>query len=266
MQKAAKLNSNFSDHYLNVAGDNGASYYGGNQGWWMDKVMTGDDTKRRLIKDKYYRLARIGCGTIAMSDVELYLTLQNRGYCLSVSASFDRDFPETGLCKIAAYRDYIEQMYATKYAIPDVVAGLHPSAMKKGLVSFLTANHSPYTKVKWSRYGKAAGVIRKQKILSEIERMLNADIPVVCAYHSFARKEIRLYTSLQNAKENFMTEADGRVTSHYMTIIGLYQYSDEQSGKDKYILEVVSWGRVYYIDYDRYAKKIDYFSNILSVY
>ena len=54
--------------------------------------------------------------------------------------------------------------------------------------------------------------------------------------------------------------------SHYMTIIGLYRYASEQPLQYKYILEVVSWGQVYYIDYDMYAKNLNYFSNILSVY
>ena len=43
-------------------------------------------------------------------------------------------------------------------------------------------------------------------------------------------------------------------------------YADNQPLQYKYILEVVSWGEVFYIDYDIYAKNLDYFSNILSVY
>ena len=43
MYEVAKLNSKFSDHYLNVAGKDGSTYHGGNQGWWQDKVTTGDD-------------------------------------------------------------------------------------------------------------------------------------------------------------------------------------------------------------------------------
>ena len=54
--------------------------------------------------------------------------------------------------------------------------------------------------------------------------------------------------------------------SHYMTIIGLYRCASDQPLQYKYVLEVVSWGQVYYIDYDMYVKNLNYFSNILSVY
>lgn len=266
MYQVAALHSRFADHYLKIAGDDGKIYDGGNQGWWTDKVTTGDDTVGRLFKDSYYRLVKIGCGTVAMSDAELYLTLQNSGYGLDVPTSFDGEFRRTGVCRIEAYRDYLEQMYAAKYAVNDVIAGLHPAAMQRGLGSFLKANNSAYGRVKWARYGRIAGVMRKQKILDEIERMLKEDIPVVFSYHSFLKKEIRLYTSLHNAKEHVKTEGDGRATSHYMTIIGLYRYPVGQQQDDRYILKVVSWGSVYYIDYEMYARKLDYFSNILSVY
>lgn len=56
------------------------------------------------------------------------------------------------------------------------------------------------------------------------------------------------------------------LTSHYMIIIGLYKYVGERSLQYEYILEVVSWGEVYYIDFDMYAKKLNWFSNIMSVY
>ena len=89
----------------------------------------------------------------------------------------------------------------------------------------------------------------------------------IFSYHSFAKKSIILYDSVQEAGTNNSERANpANADSHYMTIIGLYKSLNEQPQKYKYILQVVSWGRVYYIDYDQYAKKLDYFSNILSVY
>ncbi|MBD5486265.1 MAG: hypothetical protein HDR18_12225 [Lachnospiraceae bacterium] len=273
MYEVEKLNSKFSDYYINVAGNDGSTYHGGNQGWWQDKVTTGDDVghRRRLKEDKYYRLWKIGCGIIAMSDAELYLTLQNSGYSLSVSSTFDENTRQTGWCRIDAYRDYIERLYHTKYTITgsfvNTMVGLYPWKMTGGFRNFLRANHSSRTNVKWARYGKVAGITRKQKILNEIKRMLNADLPVVFSYHSFAKKSIILYDSIQEAKDNVsQRDNPANADSHYMTIIGLYKCPDERTQNYKYILQVVSWGRVYYIDYDQYAKKLDYFSNILSVY
>ena len=159
MYEVAKLNSKFSDHYLNVAGNDSSTYHGGNQGWWQDKVTTGDDVghRRSLKEDKYYRLWKIGCGIIAMSDAELYLTLQNNGYSLSVSSTFDENTRQTGLCKMDAYRDYIEGMYHTKYTITgsfvNTMVGLYPWKMTGGFRNFLRVNNSSCTNVKWARYG-----------------------------------------------------------------------------------------------------------------
>lgn len=158
-------------------------------------------------------------------------------------------------------------MYDTRYVIKDINIGVAPWTMEKELRDFLVTNSSPCTNVKWARYGKAAGVTRKQNVLDEIERMLNDDIPVVFSYHSMAEDKIVMYNNIQDAKElKDDSNIDGLATSHYMTITGLYKYPGEQPWSYKYILEAVSWGKVYYIDYDSYAKKLDYFSNILSVY
>ncbi len=265
LAKVAKLNSRFSNHYFNVVGD-GNSYYGGDQDWWSDKVTTNDtmDHQDRLKNDEYYRLWKIGCGTVAMSDAELYMTIQNSGYSLSVPSTFDADFQQTGSCNKDAYMDYIEGLYDKKYKISgDIISrkvGLYPWQMEGGFRDFLTVNGNPNTNVTWARSS------RKQDVVNEIESMLNKDIPVVFAYHTFGDDGIRLYTSLENAKNDIETSGDKNPSSHYMTVIGLYKYAGDEPLQCKYILEVVSWGRVYYINYDMYANKLGYCSNILSVY
>lgn len=236
--------------------------------------MTSSDSMNRddrLKEDKYYRLWQIGCGTIAMCDAELYLALQNSGYSLSVATSFGQDFRQTGLIKMDAYKDYIEQMYDGKYEITGGFinrrVGLYPWDMESGFTEFLrTIDSSSKVAAYWARYGKIAGIERQQKILEEIERMLDGDIPVVFSYHSMMEQDIRFYTSLQNAEKGIETGDDKFTNSHYMTIIGLYKCPGQQPWNYKYILEVVSWGKVYYIDFDQYAPTLDYFSNILSVY
>lgn len=274
MVETARLNSKFSNYYLNVVGNNGTTYDGGDQGWWEVDVTSDDslDHQTRLKEDKYYRLWKVGCGTIAMSDAELYMALQNSGYSLGVPESFPTDFWQTGLIEKEDYKKYIGHTYGGKYAINGGFVnrrvGLYPWDMELGFTEFLrTIDSSSITVAAWARYGNIAGVIRKQKILEEIERMLNEDIPVVCSYHSIAKEEIILYNSIQDAVEHKdNSNKSGSATSHYMTIIGLYKCPGPQPWEYKYILEVVSWGKVYYIDYDLYAEKLDYFSNILSVF
>lgn len=267
----AKLNGKFSEHYLNIEGDDGLICHGGNQNWWQDRTPAGSERNRikRMKEDAFYRLWQLGCGVIAMSDAELYLALRNNGCGLSVPAAFDEKARRTGIFKKDAYRNYIERMYGTKYTIAgnmlNLAVGLYPWTMEKGLRNFLKAGCYSHTKVRWSKYGSFFGVMKKQKILNEIERMLNDDMPVVFSYYSFAGDKITLYTSLQAAAEMDGTGADN-VNSHYMTIIGLYGCPGEQSGNYRYILKVVSWGKIYYINYDEYAEKLDYASNILSIY
>lgn len=274
--EVAKLNSKFSSHYLNIVGNDGTTYHGGNQGWWEDKAhfQGGGNKLEEQVKlelDKYYRLWHMGCGTIAMSDAELYMTIQNSGYSLSVSNPFGSDFQQTGVCTEDAYQQYIEKMYDTKYAIADDVVnrnvGLYPWDMESGLKRFLKANNNSSRNVEWARYRRDTFIKEKQEIVNEIEEMLNKDIPVVFSYNTFEEGDgIRLYTSLENAREKKTSTNDEEPRSHYMTIIGLYKYASDQPLQYKYILEVVSWGKVYYIDYDMYSKNLNYFSNILSVY
>lgn len=266
----ARLNSKFSEHYLHIVSNDGSFCHGGNQNWWQDKAVICSKSKiKRMKEDEYFRLWQIGCGVIAMSDAELYLALQNNDSSQSISAMFDKSTLQTGICKMDAYRNYIERMYGIKYRIAgnllNLMAGLYPWTMERGFHNFLKDGNDSHTKVKWSRYGSLFGVMKKQKVLNEVERMLNDDMPVVFSYYSFKGDKINLYTSIQAAEER-NEENVYRVNSHYMTIIGLYGCPAGQSGNYRYILKVVSWGMIYYINYDEYAEKLDYASNILSVY
>ncbi|MDE6213908.1 MAG: hypothetical protein K2M70_10595 [Lachnospiraceae bacterium] len=272
--QVAKLNSKYS--YLNIVDNNNKSYDGGDQGWWENKAFFEGDPngligQEKLRYDKYYRLANLGCGTIAMSDAELYMTIQNNGYNLSVPSTFDADFQQTGLCNKDAYMDYVEEQYGKKYKIRgdslSINVGVFPGQMKRGFSDFLSANGNSSTSVEWARYNAEAFDKQKRDIVNDIESMLNKDIPVVFAYHTFSDDDpIRLYSSLENAKEKTESKDDGTAKSHYMTIIGLHKYASDQPMQYKYILEVESWGHIYYIDYDLYANKLGYCSNILSVY
>lgn len=120
------------------------------------------------------------------------------------------------------------------------------------------------TNVTWAKNSIVGINIQKQYVLETMEDMLNDNIPVVFAYYDFGDENVSLYTSFEDAKD-MPHEASG-INSHYMTVVGLYKYADKNPMNYKYILEVVSWGDVYYIDYDEYAEKLSYFTNILSVY
>ena len=125
-----------------------------------------------LINNTNCDLWKMGCGTIAMCDAELYMTLQNSDYSLRFNDIFDEDFQKTGLVEMDDYKDYVEQMYKFEYPIFDVYHGLYQTHMEGGLVYYFMLNHCYNKTVKWARYGQLAGEAAKQKIADEIESML----------------------------------------------------------------------------------------------
>lgn len=264
----AKLDNKYGDiNYLQIVENDGTVYDGGDQDWWQDKTTyqyDGIDEMEKLQADEYYRLWQMGCGTVAMSDAELYMTIQNDGYNLSVSSSIDTS---SGTCNKDEYRDYLEQMYDSVYPLKDTkfdcYVGLSPWVMESGLSGFFERNTSSITNVNWAKYNHYGLTAQKRYVREDIQKMLGENIPVVFSYYSILGDEIAMYYDLQGAQSH---GASRPKNSHYMTVIGLYKCMDKGTRDYRYILEVVSWGAIYYIDYDEYADNLSYFSNILSVY
>lgn len=50
-----------------------------------------------------------------------------------------------------------------------------------------------------------------------------------------------------------------------MTIIGYVKFFDKDGHRNKYLLKVVSWGRIYYIDFDYFMSQYDICTNILEI-
>ena len=107
----------------------------------------------------------------------------------------------------------------------------------------------------------------KTGIANKIETMISRDLPVVFSFYTSGNSKedrLKLYTELEYAKEKDDNNLES-VNSHYMTIIGYSKYIKDDGISYSYILKVVSWGDIYYIDYDEYADKINYFTNILEI-
>ncbi len=283
----AKLDNKYAGtDYLKIQLIDGNFIDGGFQDWWRDKapenrIQTVIDTADDF--NKYYRLVHLGCGVIAMCDMELYLTQQNQGYQIPFSVgSYDLSFwssPDvvtvpydtaTGIIQEADYRKHVEKRYQSQYWIPetdiDYATGLHPSKMIWGIRRFLEFNGSSLNDVEWAPYCLWRKKDQKEAVLDTIRLMLKNNTPVVFSYYH-PNKRIILYSTLDNLKTNNkenMQDPKG----HYMTIIGLYKYLVDSPDSElhyEYVLEVVSWGAKYYIKYDDYANNLNYFSNILSV-
>ncbi len=248
--------------YLNVGG-----LHGGNQGWWETRAKN-----PRAAKKGDERMGKKGCGVIAMTDFELYMTQQHKGYS---APSNPCPCIKTGEAAIEKtdYMDYADYNRAHVYHLEgnairggllNAVADVIPWDMERGIESYLKHNNCPYRKAKWAPDFARGKKKLKTKIARKIETMVSKNLPVVFSYYSFNDDdEIMLYSNWTIAKENVKIKKS--TNSHYMTIIGYYKYLGKDDKNCSYILKVVSWGEIYYINYDKYADKLSYFSNILEV-
>lgn len=158
--------------------------YGGNQGWFSDKVMCG-----------------YGCGVIGGTDVLMYLMRKQAVY-MSLT------FP----CEEAEYQKYVG-FWRKKYfpVLPKVgmsgwvlVLGLRRT-FKKYMLSY---------KVRWG--------VKKDKLMYRMEEMLGADILIIISvgpnFPCFWRKKgVPLYW--KNSKRTYIKRQDIRV--HYMVVTGI---------------------------------------------
>ena len=244
--------------YLRVGG-----LHGGNQGWWETRAGNSSSAKKG---DE--RMGKMGCGVIAVTDFELYLG-QQRGYsapknpykCIGTGAEINKkdymnytDYNRTHI--------YYLDGNAKRGAALNLIAGVLPWDMEKGIKSYLNHNNYPYNKVKWAPVYMGKDWL-KNITARKIEAMISKNLPVVFSYYSFDDDdEIKLYFSEKGAEKQ--KGPSKPINEHYMTIIG-YSKTGGNGKSYSYVLKVVSWGDIYYINYDEYADKLSYFSNILEV-
>lgn len=263
------VSKNLSNKYTDLDYLNADGMTGGKQGWWMEKA---DLTSKEgwagyedYMTSPDYRMGKMGCGVIAMSDAEIYLTQQNDGYAAPFnSIVYDA---ATGAIARDDYMRYAEYNRDYVYYLKDdtlnYVAGVLPVSMEAGMELYLISNHHPYTNVTWAPYcgGKSD---TKLETANKIETMISRDLPVVFSYSTMsAKNELKLYRDLASAEAK--NRNNRPVNSHYMTVIGYTKYLKEDGISYSYILKVVSWGDIYYVDYDEYADKLSYVTNILEI-
>lgn len=170
------------------------------------------------------RIKGYGCGLIGASDVLIYL-LSKQGACVQE----------------VIYKNYVDK-WGKKYFPILPKAGISGWLLALGLRRCFRKYRLPY-KVRWG--------VKKGRILSSIEEMLEADIPVILSVGPnfpalWGKKGIGLYR--QNIKGIYVKSQD--VRAHYMVVTGM------QQGR----LRVSTWGREYYLDWEEYRAYIDKYS------
>ncbi len=248
--------------YLNIDPD---SFDGGDQHWWYARgnCWNYDHNYSNFAKYADFRTGWLGCGVIAMSDLEIYLA-QNYGYINSRYGTFHSipDYDQNGMISKDEYMEYAdfnrELVYCLNSGVKYYRNGVLETDLVKGLNDFMIANGNYFSGITWAKY------YNKEKIILSIKEMINNNLPIVFAYNSYpSADEIYLYSDMYDAitdkgKDYCQYYSDG----HYMSIVGyvIYCYGNSE---EKYLLRVESNGDLFYINFDEYAKKISYSNNLL---
>ena len=271
-----ELEDNHGFQYLNIVDENGAFTDAGDQGWWSGKINKAEYNMLNFMTDINLRLSHMGCGVIAMTDLEIYLAQKN-GYSFTYPWPTD-DFCDktnaptydatTGCMDREEYMAYVEYNSRYKYLLGGAVhyyTGVMPLDMENGVREFLKHNNASQS-ISWAPYTLRRASIEKNLVVEQMEYMLSNNIPVVFAYFtSDSDKELILYKSVEQAKNREVNNTNEPVSGHYMTVIGLIKYLNEDGNGFDYVMKVTSWGEIYYINYQDYCKNFSCFSNILSI-
>ena len=183
LKSVAKLSNKFSNvQYLAIDDKSG-----GDQGWWQEEANSEAKLNQfDFITDKNYRICKMGCGLIAVSDVEIYFMQQNGDDSAPVNGiAYDQ---ETGIIQKSNYMSYVNLNADIVYEFwGDALryyTGLLPINMELGLEQYLAYNDYEQTSVTWAPYSKYAKEEAKIFMLYKIEDMLKNNLPVVFAYYT----------------------------------------------------------------------------------
>lgn len=248
IQVIAQLKTEENREYLCISSEKRKLAHGGNQSWWEpEKPVAKRRDFTRFRKEKDFRMARLGCGVIAMCDLQNYL-VQKMG------------------SNEIEYREYVEKEAEERYRIGGdllhYITGLTPFRMKRGLRSFAEKNGVSLERINWAPHW--IGRKKAVKTLECICEMLRGNLPVICSYHTFKKRgKLALYSTPEEAAGLVSGSVRQYIDSHYMTIVGVYRVYD--GIHTQYVLKVVSWGSIYYVSYEDYSRQLNFFSNILKI-
>lgn len=250
--------------YISVAKDD--RIFGGYQGWFE--------------KDYPY-IKQLGCGIIGSCDVLLYLYQNGE---ISNDELF-MNIPATGTIPYNSYYKFIENYYKN-YCTIETAFDTRGTRIANCMEDFFDSC-GMNTTVKWGKMTTFDGsidtylsmasekfeelVLQTNKINKyyksrsmeqmaiEIMELLNDNIPVMISSGEYSR-DIYLFESdkLYLEKNSY---TDNLFSDHYATITKI-QWNDVF---DTYVLEVSSWGKKYYIDFEQYYENKDIYSDIFSI-
>ncbi|MBO4862874.1 MAG: hypothetical protein J5517_00765 [Eubacterium sp.] len=226
--------------YINIEGS-----FGGSQEWFKDIGM----------KWKGRAIEGYGCGLVGAADLLLHILGND-------IIPNDRSEKNSLITK-DIYISFLRRLEKRYFHIFPKL-GLSGILLALGINLYLFFHRKEIRENTGYKY-HARWAVRPSKLLERIKEMLGNDIPVIIAIGpGFFRKEkVRFYNKRKDDKGRTVFKPVTKTKDHYVTVTGV------EEGEHTF-LEISSWGKKYYINFDEYleyVKKNDnfYFSNILYV-
>lgn len=237
-----------NEDYVPVVKDS-MIYYGGCQMWFPENHWYSKD----------YVLHNYGCGTIATSDLFLYLALQDEALRTLETGLAIQDHYKIAYENYISYVHLINRHYTKTHRLIAVTGPAAASAINRYASGNKLKYHASW---KWkSTY---------YDMLEQIEEMLSKDIPVVLSIgpnlpNLWGKKGIPFYERCEIDYQDENTKASEvskpyyykavkqNINSHYVTVTGLIK--DDVT--ERIMLRISSWGKKYYINYEEYWDYIE---------
>ncbi len=226
MEKDLKVLYGLRKPYIRVQRNNGEITYGGDQGFFRG----GSPGSAEALK------SAMGCGVVAFGDLLLYFGNENA----------DMEIPENK-CYVnrvnqeAAYCQYYNSIY-------DYLGGVSARNGISGIRLMMRFNRLA-RRQHWKM--RAVWGIGARRIYGRIEEMLSQDIPVIlCIPMMLLKKDKKDGVVFYCRSDEWKKETT--VSAHYVTATGIVQ----EYGSREVFLEISSWGKKYYINWNEYEKLI----------
>lgn len=239
-------------NYVQVIKDSYSSY-GGNQMWFQGESKCSTD----------YVLRSYGCGTIAVSDIFLYLAMQNEAMQTSITSAV---LQGRKTVKYDDYDLYVRKINKYYTHTRRIIAVLGPKIASA--INSYSRDYGLGLKAAWR------WKLTYYDMLDIMEEMLSMDIPIILSIGPnwpklWGEKGVSFYELKEIDYHDANTGTDNKnkpyyyhavkqaVNSHYVAVTGIIK--DDIAGT--IMLRISSWGKMYYLNYEEYRDYIDTVSN-----
>ncbi len=247
--------------YVPVIKDSAVSY-GGSQMWFPDQRWFSRD----------YILHNYGCGTIAIADLFLYLAIHQEAYRNPITEAV---LQGTEAANYTEYMDYVRKIDAYYTKTKRWLALLGPKAATA--VNDYSRMFCLHLRAKW-RWS-----LTYYDMLEVIEAMLSQDLPVILSIgpntpNLWGKKGISLYqqyteaiptkgsvpgVKLPSSEFDIIIRykaVQQDINGHFVTVTGIIK----DSVASRIMLQISSWGKMYYMNYEEYRDYIADYSGTYS--